>query len=86
MNERIRELAKQASTFAFTEYPKQTMATFNTNKSVEQLFNQKFAELIVRECVQSIERTIETSCEFDSEKMGCEFAITDLKKHFGVEE
>lgn len=46
---------------------------------------EKFAELIVRECVQSIERTIETSCEFDSEKMGCEFAITDLKKHFGVE-
>jgi len=49
-------------------------------------FTEKFAELIVRECARSIEKTIETNCDTDSEKMGCEFAITDLLKHFGVEE
>jgi hypothetical protein len=48
-------------------------------------FTEKFAELIVRECARSIEKTIETNCDTDSEKMGCEFAITDLLKHFGVE-
>jgi hypothetical protein len=47
---------------------------------------KKFAELIVRECTQSIENTIETDCITDGEKMGCEFAISDLLKHFGVEE
>ena len=47
---------------------------------------KKFAELIVRECTRSIENTIETDCITDGEKMGCEFAILDLLKHFGVEE
>lgn len=79
MNKRIDELFGKALDEAVPE----TWTVLNP----EQLsrLKIKFAELIVRECVQSIERTIETSCEFDSEKMGCEFAITDLKKHFGVE-
>ena len=47
---------------------------------------KKFAELIVKECTRSIENTIETDCITDGEKMGCEFAILDLLKHFGVEE
>lgn len=70
MNERIKTLAEQATV---------------TRGRMRVVDIEKYAELIIRECVQSIERTIETSCEFDSEKMGCEFAITDLKKHFGVE-
>lgn len=44
----------------------------------------KFAELIVKECIESIEKTIDTDCDGDSEKMGCEFAITNLKSHFGI--
>jgi hypothetical protein len=76
MNERIRELLVEAR-----EQTKE-----GKWRAPTAVWAEKFAELIVRECVQSIERTIETSCEFDSEKMGCEFAITDLKKHFGVEE
>jgi hypothetical protein len=46
---------------------------------------EKFAELIVRECKASIEKTIDLSCTTDDEKMGCEFAITNLLEHFGVE-
>jgi hypothetical protein len=44
----------------------------------------KFAELIVKECIESIEKTIDTDCDGDSEKMGCDFAITNLKQHFGI--
>lgn len=44
----------------------------------------KFAELIVKECVESIEKTIDTDCNCDSEKMGGEFAITNLKEQFGI--
>ena len=75
MNERIRELIKQHGvniTFDGLGYGE---------GNIEGL-----AELIVRECIQSIENTIETNCDTDSEKIGCEFAITDLKEHFGVEE
>jgi hypothetical protein len=71
MNERIKELMRQS----MVEYQ------FDLRFSPE-----KFAELLLRECVASIEKTIDTNCETDSEKMGCEFAITDLKEHFGVED
>jgi len=50
------------------------------------LDRHKFAELIVKECAKSIEKTIEVNCDTDDEKMGCEFAITDLLEHFGVTE
>jgi hypothetical protein len=67
------------------------------NERIQQLAEQvygtqateqeiKFAELIVKECAKSIEKTIEVNCDTDDEKMGCEFAITDLLEHFGVKE
>ena len=78
MNERIKELKEQAMEWV------PNMADPDTK--IRLLNAAKFAELIVRECVQSIEKTIETNCDTDSEKMGCEFAITDLLEHFGVKE
>jgi hypothetical protein len=80
MNERIRELAEQASIFAFTEYPKQTMATFFTNKSVEQLFNEKFAELIVRECV-----LVGGTAFLNDNSTVPIFPAKQIQEHFGVE-
>jgi hypothetical protein len=59
--------------------------TVETDSTDEWITLEKFAELIVRECIQSIKNTIQTVCDTDSEKMGCEFAITDLIEHFGVE-
>ena len=79
MNERIRELADQAGV-SITAADKNGVFTLLPDNQ------KKFAELIVRECIQSIENTIETNCDTDSEKIGCEFAITDLKEHFGVQE
>jgi len=73
MNERIKQLEIQS-------------VFYNEDTQLWEFDREKFAELIIRECVASIEKTIDTNCETDSEKMGCEFAITDLKEHFGVEE
>jgi hypothetical protein len=77
MNERIRELAEQAT----KKYDR-----LGNEIPFAQPDLEKFAELIVQECVASIEKTIETNCDTGSEKMGCEFAITDLLEHFGVPE
>ena len=82
MNQRIFELAKQADLIHWDTLP--SGARTPDHESVVKA--RKFAELIVRECTQSIENTIETDCITDGEKMGCEFAILDLLKHFGVEE
>ena len=82
MNERIKLLAEQAG-LRFTQLMSNPMVPVVDGKETDL---EKFALLIVAECVQSIEKTIETHCDTDSEKMGCEFAITDLLEHFGVEE
>jgi hypothetical protein len=55
MNERIKELREQAADFASQTYSKYTMATFDTNKSIETLFEEKFAELIVKECAKFLD-------------------------------
>ena len=52
MNKRIEDLREQAAIFAEMAYDKQTIATFHTNKSIEDLFETKFAELIVQECAK----------------------------------
>lgn len=80
MNGRIRLLAEQAGLQLGT-----VLENYTTPVKTITMEQRKFAELIVRECIQSIENTIQTNCETDSEKMGCEFAITDLLEHFGVE-
>jgi len=77
MNERIKKLAEQAGAGRRAGI---SGLVFRNNEL------EKFAELIVRECAKSIEKTIEVNCDTDDEKMGCEFAITDLLEHFGVEE
>jgi len=79
MNERIKQLAKQTGYIWHASGDPQ-IYEFTPEKL------EKFAELIVKECTRSIENTIETDCITDGEKMGCEFAILDLLKHFGVEE
>jgi len=64
MNERIRELVKQATTI---EEHKWGVSYDNFNK-------EKFAELIVRECMSYME---------DGD---IDFAKFMIKQHFGVEE
>ena len=76
MNDRIKELALQAMTYV-THNPK-------ANKlNSGDMFDEKFAELIVRECIDIIAPyTVRMS------KPGEEYLhpILEIKQHFGVEE
>ena len=78
MNERIKLLADQARVLA-DEFQEQWKA----GPSSEEFFHQKFAELIVQECVDIISPyTVRMS------RPGEEYLhpINEIKKHFGVEE
>ena len=66
MNERIQELKKQASSYASTK-----------SKEAEEwrwIYEEKFAELIVRECAEVAE-------DYD----GAHYVGTAIKQHLGVE-
>ena len=69
MNERIKELAEQAENYAAEQNDKFGVSYKNT-------YNEKFAELIVRECAKRV--------DYWESRQG-EHA-DDLLKHFGVEE
>ncbi len=73
MNERIQTLADQAEDYAdiYYEYP-----------SVDWLstFKEKFAELIVRECCDMVNKHHQYNNPNDC------LLVLDIKEHFGVEE
>jgi len=81
MNERIKELAIEA------EFSEKDLHIQGDNF-------QKFAELIVRECIEVIVRnehaTLNISNVTDEKaqgiQLGLEFATIDIAEHFGVEE
>ena len=81
MNERIQKLKDQC----WVE------KRWDNDMWIEKHIDQeKFAELIVRECV-SVINTEAAEHEDDDEierawKMGTEFAVYQIKQHFGVEE
>ena len=84
MNERIRQLAEQARDYATTRHPVSNI-TLSVNSD---LFEQKFAELIVRECVTLADTEAERFSNLDQEY--CAMAMDNyrelVRKHFGVEE
>jgi hypothetical protein len=83
MNERIRELEKQA-----WEFVDKTWNWANANNpSQATLFKTKFAELIVRECARlAIEKQTENDVSgIVSKNPAKDFAYA-LVEHFGVEE
>jgi hypothetical protein len=72
MNERIKELAEQCESFGSWDNK-----TYSFDK-------EKFAELIVRECVEHLESdVIVPNIEHSRTKTKC---IRSIKQHFGVEE
>ena len=75
MNERIKELALQAMTYV-THNPK-------ANKlNSGDMFDEKFAELIVKECIEQCTAN-DSNDEWDK---GVRWAANQIKQHFGVEE
>ena len=71
MNERIKELAEQAKDWAYADHDGYT---------AQMLFEQKFAELIVRECCQ-----FENSYSGDARLVSRHYGRR-IREHFGVEE
>jgi hypothetical protein len=96
MNEqRIEELAKQARAWAETAF-KHQHEKFTSHwdnpvgYTVTQFFEQKFAELIVRECYETIKKDMELA---HIQLIPIDFGIYAngrlrriIKEHFGVEE
>ena len=95
MNERIKQLSKQAG-----DYVNETYTGPVRSKTPGKIwedghvgwhtqFNQKFAELIVKECVKFCEHESNDD-EHDEYDMGmwvkAESIKTAIKQHFGVEE
>ena len=74
MNERIKELIKQATTIEEHKW----------GVSYDNFDKEKFAELIVRECIDWIDGSPTT--EEGSLILSKHFIIANLKHHFGVEE
>jgi hypothetical protein len=70
MNERIRELAKEAGIFYY-------------RKGKLQVDMEKFAELIVRECIKVVDDTMTENQEMN---IGLVMASAAIVAHFEVEE
>jgi len=75
MNERIKELAEQATEYATTRHPRHPLSNHIVLSVNSEKFEEKFAELIVRECVDKAERY----------GLGSD-AVEQMKEDFGVEE
>ena len=76
MNERIRELAEQATTYI--------RPTENSGEG--WIFDQeKFAELIVRECVERAKSVGDLRGTNDDMIYGADVAAAQIIKHFGIE-
>jgi hypothetical protein len=71
MNGRIRQLCQQKANYWMNHYDRKSLADMSL------LYNdvEKFAELIVRECLNTME-----NCDGD-----LDFAIWKTKEHFGVD-
>ena len=80
MNERIKQLWEQAREFATTRHPVSNIVlSVNSEK-----FEEKFAQLIVGECVDICQ---DTDGEEDAMALcGRQDCAVEIREHFGVEE
>ena len=91
MNNRIKELALQASEYVNSVYTPPVRSK-TPGKIWEDghigwhtQFNEKFAELIVRECLAQVDK-VDTMLDDDKEKTGVAWVGLAIAKHFGVRE
>jgi hypothetical protein len=76
MNERIRELAEQAG---HRYYPSSNSGPLRVEYLTPEL--EKFAELIVKECIAQCEK----NAEHEWLGSGSKLSAFNIKEHFGVE-
>ena len=83
MNQRIKLLAEQALIEFMDENEYATVI-------LPDLLSQKFAELIVKECIETVAENMYSGMTHSDFSDGADFAyaqaISDIKQHFGVEE
>jgi hypothetical protein len=79
MNKRIKELAEQARKYAW-----ENETHWSAIAEREALFEEKFAELIVKECAKSLWTEECHTSDLASEEYTR--GSNKIKKHFGVEE
>jgi len=103
MNERIKQLAKQAGDYVNEVYTppvrSKTPGKIWEDGHIDwhTQFNEKFAELIVRECIEKSleeqidpdlidqEQDIEDRCYLRGSNSGIITAVCAIEQHFGVE-
>ena len=99
MNERIRELAEQAERYTNDTVDERVYNRDFTFGDIDEVYNTKFAELIVRECLSICdkEKSGYNKCrkdtlDFDEKNIYAEGEIAantikfKIKKHFGMYE
>ena len=79
MNERIRELAEEAAKFS-------AIMALPADESGDKLFVEKFAELIVQECVACATWVGKMNTTAVEPVHTAQAINQRIKKHFGVEE
>jgi len=89
MNERVRELAECARCWAKVKL-QDTNIGYNS-RLYENLYNEKFAELIVQKCIHEIETYQIPVGNSAAGEMACEWTYdalkeirSNIKEHFGV--
>ena len=87
MNERIRELFQEAINYADKTHTYTPEEGFNI-QAWDKIRFEKFAELIVRECIGCCEQAISDPVpkSVDTWLNGGEQCIQEIKQHFVVEE
>lgn len=77
MNERIKALGRQASKLALEEYYARQKTEFVGDVIYSDIYDQKFAELIVKECIKLCDQV---------DLIGADDCIDKIKDYFEVEE
>ena len=83
MNNKIYELAKQAGLIEFETIPGSNAVTHDYESVVKA---KKFAELIVRECANTIQAEKDTGLYNAQQMAGLTASKAVINDHFGVEE
>ena len=88
MNQRIKQLSKQAGDYVNEVYTGPVRSK-TPGKIWEDghigwhtQFNEKFAELIIKECLAQVRDEVQYITDWDK----ADQVITEVKKHFGIEE
>tara|TARA_R110000822_G_scaffold117563_1_gene249864 strand:+ start:3380 stop:3652 length:273 start_codon:yes stop_codon:yes gene_type:complete len=88
MNERIKQLALAAFQ-PINDIASEGVADFHTfNQPWFQLYNKQFAELIVKECLEQIDKIRDghKADNEDEQALGASWAGLAVARHFGVED